>query len=134
MDHSTFERLIYRSSRGNWIKNLYKDILTFKLDLNISIRAAEAQDNEDRKFEESWHLNLPDATAYKRVYDLYYGFSHIQSETIVYVDGGRAGIPLPDRSDTSISITRNQYNFGKIIDQSGTLDDYINRLGIQVMS
>jgi hypothetical protein len=54
MDHSTFERLIYRPSRGHWIKNRHKGILTFKLDLNISIRESES-DSEDRKFEESWH-------------------------------------------------------------------------------
>lgn len=129
MDYSTFERLIYGSSSANWISR--SDMMILKTDLNISIRMRT--ESNDSKFEESWHQDLPDPHAYWIRYDLYYGSTLIQSESLVCVDGGRAEIPLPDRSTNPISITRKQYQFGKIVDKLKSLDEYLRRIGIQVL-
>ena len=104
--------------------------MIFKTDLDISIRTQNNDEVSD--FEESWHKNLPDPKASRATYDLYYGATLIQSEILVCVDGGRAEIPLPDRSTNPITITRKQYNFAKIVDKQKTLDEYLGRLEIQI--
>lgn len=130
MDLATFEGLIYRSSRDEWLYDDDKGMFTYTVNLNITIRIL--RNDEDRSFAEPWHQGLADSRAARSIHELYFGASYVGYEFIVTVDGGRASIPLPEDGHGSPWITQKQYAFGKIIDRLGTLDDYLRRCNIAV--
>nr|BFD58106.1 hypothetical protein CKG001_02130 [Bdellovibrio sp. CKG001] len=130
MNYTDFKRHIYGSSASDWLYDDDKGIYTFKNDLNITIRADRS--DIDRSFTEPWHQGLPDPTAYRTIYELYYGSSYVDYELVVNVDGGRASIPLPEEGYGNPWITTDQKAFGEIIDRLNTLSEYLRRCNVSV--
>ncbi|MEH6642796.1 hypothetical protein [Vreelandella glaciei] len=130
MNHEKFLSIIYNSDKSDWLFSDEKGVYTYKPDLHVRIERREIDHDFDRFTGEEWATNHPDSTAFKVIYELYYGASFVELILMVSVDGHRATLPLPDRK--TLSISERQYKFAKIVDQLGTLDDYLRRAGLKV--
>lgn len=62
---------------------------------------------------------------------IYYNYTCIKELSFVSIDGNRAVLPMPDAEFREI-ISRENYQFAKIVDDMGTLDDYIKRSKLRV--
>jgi hypothetical protein len=95
----------------------------------------ETDDDFNKSFDEPWVKIYPDKSAFRVTYNLYYGMSFIKEELLIAVDGYRAYIPIP-KSQTCLEITKDQYQFGKIINGMyvNDFDDYLGRAKISILN
>ncbi|WP_100637288.1 hypothetical protein [Marinomonas sp. ef1] len=130
MTYDELMSIIDKSQKNDWIFSDERGIYTYKNDLNIRIERADIDYDADRFSGEDWATRHPDPTAYREIYEIFYGTSFVKEIFMVSVDGHRATLPLPDRK--TLTITRQQYRFAQIVDQLGTLDEYMRRAGLEV--
>ena len=82
--------------------------------------------DEHKPFHEDWATNHPDRNARSVNYYLYYGESLIKRFELVYVDGYRALLPVPNYETKHIS--RTDYQFSRLVNSSiKMLNEYIVR-------
>ncbi|MCK6438119.1 hypothetical protein [Rivihabitans pingtungensis] len=112
---------IRQSTPSDWVCDSNRESYTYKEDANIRI---ERQSGESFRGEK-WAECYPNSNANSVIYTVYYGNSFIEERTLVDVDGGRATLPLP-AIDTN-SVSRDDYHFASLVDESGTLDQYMKR-------
>ncbi|EHR1005931.1 hypothetical protein Q9Y03_005130 [Vibrio harveyi] len=130
MNYSSLESILNSGDREDWLFNDERGIFTYKRDLNLRIERKEIDFDSDKFSGEDWATCHPDPTAYRMIYEVYYGSSFVDEKLLVAVDGFRAILPLP-RINTN-TISRQDYKFASIVDQLGTLDDYIRRARLEV--
>jgi len=113
-----------------WLVNDERGILTLKKDLDIRLRENRSV---RRPFTEPWTQRYPDKTAYLSEYQLWYRSSLVKTYPMVWVDGWRAGLPLP-KSVTDLSVTREQAAISSIVNYSLCRSyylDYIKHLTLR---
>jgi len=105
--HEQFESHLYRAA--------YKP--------NLSIGLAWGMPYLDR-FEAPWANRFPNPSASSHLLDILYNGMLVDRHPRIYVDGSRAGLPLPEMEHiddnatvTNLRITRWQYRFFALIDQ-----------------
>jgi len=73
------------------------------------------------KFEESWAIKFAVRRAVSEYYDLYYGSTRLERFILVWVDGGRAGLPLPE-SSYKLIVKKIRYKVALIFDTSDSVN------------
>ena len=66
-------------------------------------------------FQEDWVEDYPDSSAKSDSYWLYFGRSPISHRVLVSVDGHRAKIPIPNRTDGELVIDKSGETWGRIV-------------------
>lgn len=121
------------SSKNDWYTISRSDITEcfLKIDPRLRFRMKYTEDGvQNEHFIEPWANKHPDPNATGYWCDLIYNGDFLKRFTLVYVDGGRAALPLPNINTTVIS--KYNYHIAKIFDASNTLDEYIQRSGLSV--
>ncbi len=124
--------IIDESERDDWLFSDERGVYTFKHNLNVRIQRREIDHEWDKFTDEDWATKHPDPTAYRVTYEIYYGASFVKEVLMVSVDGHRATLPLPDRN--TLKVSAQDYRFAQIVDQLGTLEEYMRRSGLEVES
>lgn len=106
----------------------------FTLKSNISIAIAYGLTN-DGNFQAPWANKFPDPYAFSQYADLLWNGTPVHRASIVVVDGGRVGLPIPKPNNTDVP--RNYSRLASIIDKisSPTSDygSYFQRAGFKVI-
>lgn len=118
------------NSRGiDWDVDSEKNIMYYVPDIKISIRWDKHE--EQQPFNEEWAIKHPDSNAYSTKYYIYYQEKLVKSLNMVWVDGYRALIPMPDVIDKHID--RNDYKLASLVNINiETLNRYIISSGLIV--
>ena len=104
----------------------------YKSDPLLRIEHAYTEDYiHSAKFEEDWINKIPDRRAFSKYYDLYYGTTRLERFILVWVDGGRAGLPLPE-SSYNLSVKKIRYKIAMIFDTSDSVNQYITITGFKI--
>lgn len=132
MTYDELLTIIDESGRDDWLFSDERGVYTFIHNLNVRIERRDI-DHETDKFQgEDWATMHPDPNAYRVIYEIYYGASFVKEVLMVSVDGHRATLPLPDRN--TLKVKSHDYSFAQIVDQLGTLEEYMKRAGLEVES
>jgi hypothetical protein len=101
---------------------------------NPSLTLAWGQ-RENEKFQEAWANSFADPSASSFLLDVLWNGAVIDRHTLVYVDGNRVAMPLPQLGE-GLSVPRLGYGIAKIVRGPGAngwdLDDYMSRAGMSV--
>jgi hypothetical protein len=124
MTYDEIEKIIRGSDAEDWLYSESRRTWVYKNDINLSI--SEEEMNPPNPFSDSWATVHPNPHAYEQIYSITYGGSFIKEETLVVVDGGRATLPIPIPG-TSFVDDNISYAVAKIIDETGTLTEYMER-------
>lgn len=112
-----------------WNINYENNRMFFTKKPKVSIRWVET--DYDELFNEDWATCHPDSKSYKMRYYIYYDQNLIETFYLVYIDGFRALIPMPNYATQSIK--RKDYQFGRLLTNDGkNYNDYIARSGLSV--
>ena len=122
------KRKIMESDLDDWNYNDTEGRYTYTEDIALRIQKQDFDEYED--FQENWAESLPDPDARRFKITIFYESNPVRNEYIIAVDGYRAYIPMPDRSD--LSITEFQHNLGEILNIGAGWDyyEYLRRIGI----
>ena len=135
--HMTFEELLdfipttdphsdWRGITKDWSSEYF-----LKEDPRLRYRAKFTDDGvQNENFVDKWANRHPDKKAIGYWYELYFDGAFIDRKILVSVDGGRASIPPPKPG--TLVVSRNDYHLAKMHDTLGTLDEYIERSGLEV--
>ena len=98
--------------------------MTYIPDHKVTIKWDSYEEYEP--FREEWATNHPDSDARSVNYYLFYGETLIKKFELVYVDGYRALLPMPNYETKHIS--RTDYQFSCLVNSSiKILNEYIAR-------
>lgn len=127
------KRMVLDSLKSDWE---YDDHLSeFTYVPNFKIKIVEfTQRGEGRSFVESWVEKFSDPNGMMHNYAIYYINQRIYDFSMIFCDGYRYLIPLPD-SVKNLVITKEQYALGKIMEKAGmynNLDKGLSLAGIRV--
>lgn len=133
MKYDDFIEAIENSKLDDWIFREEEGIYVFKKDIAISIVMNE--NSED--FWCDWVKVFCNARAYKQEFYLCYNGNKISKFSAAKVDSARMYIPC-DFDEVSKSITKGQYNIGKIINMEQSevdteYDKYLKKANIKVI-
>jgi len=118
--------IVENSKKEDWIKTGEENEMVYINDPRIKINWNEI--DRDHPFSQDWAINHPDKSAYKVDYTISYNNIIISKFSLVYVDGFRALLPIPE----SNVIPYNKYCLALLFNYKETLDDYIIRSGLTV--
>lgn len=130
MTYNELKEIISISRKEDWLFNDERGIYIYKNNLAVRIKRRDIDFDFDKFAGEDWATQHPDPTAYRVVYEIYYGSSFIEEKLLVSVDGHRATLPLPKVN--TVLVSQADYHFASIIDQLNTLDEYMSRAGLEV--
>lgn len=130
-----YQILLTGESKEDWcyhetqildIPEHFNEIAVLKNNLKISIRMGRLVNDN---FVESWTEGYPDPTTRSYWVGLYYNENLIKKESIVYIDGGRGAILLPEKKIENDKIvyyySKERYKLAKILDNLfGTISSY----------
>lgn len=120
-------RLIFKVCNSNpkdWNTDDENCIMTYMPDHKVTIKWDSYEEHEP--FHEEWATNYPDRDARSVNYYLFYGETLIKKFELVYVDGYRALLPMPNYETKHIS--RTDYQFSRLVNSSvKILNEYIAR-------
>lgn len=121
--------LVCNSKTGDWDVDCEKNIMYYLPDQRISVRWKQYEEYEP--FDESWATKYPDKKAYSTQYYIYQEERIIKVFNMVWVDGYRALIPMPDI--TNKHIDRKSYRLACLVnDNIENLNRYIISSGLIV--
>jgi hypothetical protein len=114
-----------------WISTNWAQEAFLKEDprLRIRVRSDDAG-IRDKNFNEPWMATLSDSTATSYWFDLSYDSALIDRFTLVFVDGGKAELPVAD--STTLEVEPLDYKVAQIFDENNTLDEYMAKTGLSV--
>lgn len=134
--------LSIESIKGRVLNSIYEDwtydddkgVYTNIHDIRLQIR--RPRDNSPDSFRETWTDRFPDPKAFRDFFEIYYDNNLVFEYFQVLVDGYRVSLPIP-RLGEPLTITSEQYKFGKLVHSSGNncnygFDEYLRRAGISV--
>jgi len=102
-----------------------------KIDPRLRFKMKYSEDGiQNERFIQQWANIHPDPNASGYWCDLIYSGDFLKRIILVYVDGGRALLPVPEINTATIS--KDNYHVAKIFDQLGTLDEYIRKSNLSV--
>ncbi len=98
-----------------WVETEHPHLIaTYKRDLSVSM-AIGLQDSQWECVEDEWVKRFPDPTAWLYWLDFLFNGVQVLRTPIVVVNGGRAGLPMPER-DTMI-VPHRLFQVAKLVDQ-----------------
>lgn len=115
------------SYSGSQALAVYKEDPDLRIEHDHSSNCLHSDD-----FCENWANKFPDSHASSYYYDLYYGPTRLRRFLLVHVDGGRASLPMP-QSAVDLHVESISLNVARIFNKLGTLDDYFNRSGLELV-
>ena len=131
----TYEQLLHilqRAHPSDWLHQDKLGIYIYRYDVDIRVeRQPPLPDDED--YTESWACQFTDSKPKKIHYHLYYNQSLIEPFTLVEVDNGKAQVPLPHHH-IKLVIGIKDYALARIVDTQNSLDDYLQKCGIKIVS
>ena len=130
MTYQELIAMIKNSSQSDWLFNDERGLYTYKNDLHLRIERRDIDHESDGFLGEKWATGHPDPTAYRVIYEVYYGASFVYERLLVSVDGHRATLPLPKINSNIVS--QDDFHFAKIVDQLNTLSEYMQRSNLRV--
>lgn len=130
MNFDDIKKKMRASTASDWIFNDELGAYTFKDDVNLRMQRSEIDRDRDRFQGEAWAERHPDPNAFRVTYTVYYGQSYLEDHLLVSVDGHRATLPLP-KSGTH-QVRPDDYHFASLVDQHGSLDEYMGRATLVV--
>ncbi len=110
-------------------QNAHEAFLIEDMRLRIRIRW-DAEDSQDKSFNEPWATKYPDPNASRDWYYLLYDGNLIETFILVSVDGCRALLPLPKFS--TLEVDPLDYKIAQIFDQKNSLDEHMARSNLIV--
>lgn len=117
-------RKVCNSKPKDWNTDDENCVMTYILDHKVTIKWDPYEEHEP--FKEEWATNHPDRDARSVNYYLFYGETLIKKFELVYVDGYRALLPMPNYETKHIS--RTDYQFSRLVNSSvKMLNEYIAR-------
>ena len=120
---------ICNSKSNDWEEDAERCIMYYMPDSKLSIRWDQFE--EQVPFNEEWAINYPNKNAFSIQYYFYYQDELIKEFDMVWVDGYRALIPMPDIRNKHI--TRESYSLACIVNHSvEILNQYILGSGLIV--
>lgn len=124
---------VLSSNSDDWAYDDEIGVYSNKNDIRLQIR--NRRTDRPESFREEWTDRFPDPSATRDFYDVFYDNNKVCDYFQVSVDGGRVSIPIPQLG-TNITISSEQYTFGKLIHYAGhclyEYDSYLRRAGITV--
>ena len=108
--------IVCNSETTDWDEESEEHIMHYKPDPKISIK----WDQDEKPFGEEWAVNHPDKNATCKKYYVCYEGKKIKTVDMVWVDGYRALIPMPNF--TTNHIDRRDYKIGCLLNYN--LDNY----------
>lgn len=121
--------LICNSEITDWDENSEMCIMHYMPDPKIVIKWDQYEDHEP--FNEEWATKHPDKNAKRTHYYVCYEDKTLMVLDMVWVDGSRALIPVPDY--TTKHINRKNYNIGRLVNWNlDNYNGYIVRSGLIV--
>ena len=106
-------KILSSTSSSDWVKSDELEAFTYRQDVLLRIQQRPI-DYRDKFRGEEWATTMhADESAYRVIYDVYYGESFILTKTLVSVDGGRATLPMPALRTKEIAYR--DYLFAKIV-------------------
>ena len=122
--NSRLIRKVCNSEPKDWTTDDEKCIMTYMPDHKVTIKWDSYEEHEP--FKEEWATNHPDRDARSVNYYLFYGETLIKKYELVYVDGYRALLPMPNYETKHIS--RADYQFSRLVNSNvKMLNEYIAR-------
>jgi hypothetical protein len=116
----------WKGINRSWVSEVF-----LREDPRLRFRAKFTEDGvQNDDFKEKWANCHPDPRATGYWYDLYYDGNLIERFLLVSVDGGRATLPAPDWQGGKVNAMN--YRVAQIHDSLGTLDQYIQRSGLEI--
>ena len=114
-----------------WIKTNWAQEAFLKEDprLRIRVRSDDAGIHI-KDFDGPWATTLTDTAATSYWFDLSYDSALIDRFTLVFIDEGKAELPMPDPA--SLEVTPLDYKVAQIFDEHNTLEEYMARAGLSV--
>ena len=123
-ENSYIIHTLCNSKTANWQIDPDNRIMTYLQERKILIKWDSFE--EERPFDEAWATKFPDKNARSINYYLYYGESLIKTFQMVYVDGHRALLPMPNYETKHIK--RLDYHFSCLVNgKIDNLNEYIAR-------
>ena len=105
----------------------YKDDVNLRFEVNQNEEAYY----HNKDFQEEWANQHADRKAHSYFVRLYYNATLIEQFTLIYVDGGRASLPMP-KSREDLTVDPLDYKVAQIHDGLNTLDDYMGRSNLEI--
>lgn len=122
--NSSLIRKVCNSKPKDWNTDDENCVMTYIPDHKVTIKWDSYEEYEP--FREEWATNHPDSNARSVNYYLFYGETLIKKFELVYVDGYRALLPMPNYETKHIS--RTDYQFSCLVNSSiKMLNEYIAR-------
>lgn len=122
--NSRLIRKVCNSKPKDWSTDDENCVMTYIPDHKVTIKWDSYEEYEP--FREEWATNHPDSDARSVNYYLFYGETLIKKFELVYVDGYRALLPMPNYETKHIS--RTDYQFSRLVNSSvKMLNEYIAR-------
>lgn len=114
MRYNEFLEIIYTSMPQEWTYDDDFGIYVYRNDIDITIESDRRNSEDtDETYYEEWACQFPNNHAYRKAFILKYRGNFVKAIHGAYVDGYRCFIPNPNRE--SMTITREQYGIGNII-------------------
>lgn len=130
MTYCELVEILNTSSREDWLFNDERGTYAYKGNLDLRIVRRDIDFDNDGFEGEEWATKHPNPKAYREVFEIYYGSTFVDEKLLVVVDGGGARLPLPKIQ--SNEVLESDYTFACLVDQSGRLDEYMDRAGLRV--
>jgi hypothetical protein len=130
MTYEDVINLVENSRKDDWLYNDHRSVFIFKPNVCIRIEFNSA---EGYIVNYEWAINHPNSQAKKVFYSIYYNATLIKEFILVSVDGGKAMLPIPQIGGTSV-ISKSDYEYAKIVDDTNKLDEYIERSKLTIQS
>jgi hypothetical protein len=114
-----------------WIKTNWAQEAFLKDDprLRFMVRSDESG-MRDKNFSAPWMAALSDPTASSYWFELSYDHALIDRFTLVFVDDGKAKLPVPD--PTTLEVDSLDHKVAQIFDENNTLQEYMVKAGLRV--
>jgi hypothetical protein len=114
-----------------WIKTNWAQEAFLKEDprLRLRVRSDEAG-IRDKDFSAPWMAAFSNPTATSSWFDLSYDSALIDRFTLVFIEGSKAALPVPDAG--TLKVDSLDYKVAQIFDESNTLEEYMAKAGLRV--
>jgi len=114
-----------------WIKTNWAQEAFLKEDprLRIRVRSDDAGIHI-KDFDDPWVTTLTETAATSYWFDLSYDSALIDRFTLVFIDEGKAELPIPDPA--TLEVDPLNYKVAQIFDEHNTLEEYMARAGLSV--
>ena len=125
--------LVTTSTNQDWKPVAFPDRMVYLHKANVELQLVMLYGEPGYHTEEfvaPWANCYSNPNARSYYADLYYGSSPIERFVIVFVDGVKVGLPMPEANEATVS--QLSYKVAEVFDANGLLESYMQRSGLAV--